>query len=101
MMTMLHFSTSTSNRMTSSAINDKFDKWFIVNCTRKYVITVNHQPIPIAIQKFKSISLEQICYKRSQSILVLVVDLKVFTPLHCLLFPKSKNENESRKVLPM
>ena len=32
-------------------------------------LLVNHQLIPIAIQ-FKSISLEQICYKRSQGIAV-------------------------------
>ena len=57
-------------------------------------LLVNHQLTPIAIQP-KSISLEQICYKRSQGIVV--------TSQHCLLFLTSKNKhlNESRKVLPM
>ena len=40
-------------------------------------LLVNHQIIPIAMQPI-SISLEQICYKRSQGIAV--------TSLHCLLF---------------
>ena len=44
-------------------------------------LLVNHQLIPIAIQP-KSISLEQICYKRSQGIVV--------TSLHCLLFDIKK-----------
>ena len=47
-------------------------------------LLVNHQLIPIAIQP-KSISLEQICYKRSQGIAV--------TSLHCLLFSTSKNKD--------
>ena len=58
-------------------------------------LLVNHQLIPNAIQP-KSISYEQIFYKRSQGIAV--------TSLHCLLFPASKKQqrlkNESRKVLP-
>ena len=84
----------TSNRMVSSAINDKFDKWqlrgvttfsslsyhesnlsLIARETMRFL--VNHQLVPIAIQS-KSISLEQICYKRSQGIVV--------TSLNCLLF---------------
>ena len=40
-------------------------------------LLVNHQLIPISIQS-KNISLEQICYKRSQGIAV--------TSLHCPLF---------------
>ena len=48
---------------------------------------VNQQPIPIAVQS-KSISLEQICYKRSQGIVV--------TALHCFLFPTSKNKGLKR-----
>ena len=47
-------------------------------------LLVNHQLIPIAIQP-KSISPEQICYKRSQGIAV--------TSLHCLLFSTSKNKD--------
>ena len=50
-------------------------------------LLVNHQLIPIAIQP-KSISLEQICYKRSQGIAV--------TSLHCLLFSTSKNKDLER-----
>ena len=48
------------------------------------LLLVNHQLIPIAIQP-KSISLEQICYKRSQGIAV--------TSVHCLLFSTSKNKD--------
>ena len=55
-------------------------------------LLVNHQLIPIAIQP-KSISLEQICYKRSQGIVV--------TSLHCLLFSTSKSKYLQRKVLPV
>ena len=52
-------------------------------------LLVNHQLIPNAIQP-KSISYEQICYKRSQGIAV--------TSLHCLLFPASKkNKNKDLK----
>ena len=47
-------------------------------------LLVNHQLIPIAIQP-KSISFEQICYKRSQGIAV--------TSVHCLLFSTSKNKD--------
>ena len=47
-------------------------------------LLVNHQLISIAI-KPKSISLEQICYKRSQGIGV--------TSLHCLLFFTLKNKD--------
>ena len=47
----------------------------------------NHQLIPNAIQP-KSISLEQICYKRSQGIAV--------TSLHCLLLSTSKNTDLKR-----
>ena len=50
-------------------------------------LLVNHQLIPIAIQP-KSISPEQICYKRSQGIAV--------TSLHCLLFSTSKNKDLKR-----
>ena len=50
-------------------------------------LLVNHQIIPIAIQP-KSISLKQICYKRSQGIDV--------TSLHCLLFSTSKNKDLKR-----
>ena len=50
-------------------------------------LLVNHQLIPIAIQR-KSISLEQIYYKRSKGIAV--------TSLHCLLFSTSKNEDLKR-----
>ena len=57
-------------------------------------LLINHQLIPIAIQS-KIVSLEQICYERSQCIAV--------TSLHCLLFsmPKSIDLKEFRKVLPM
>ena len=47
-------------------------------------LLVNHQSIPIAIQS-KSISLEQICYKRSQGIVLtslhesVIKDLKVLS----------------------
>ena len=51
------------------------------------LLLVNRQPIPIAIQS-KSISLEQIGYKRSECIAV--------TSLHCLLFPTSKNKELKR-----
>ena len=50
-------------------------------------LLVNHQLIPIVIQ-FESISVEQICYKRSQGI--------VLTSLHCLLFSTSKNKDRKR-----
>ena len=50
-------------------------------------LLVNHQLIPIVIQP-KSISLDQICYKRSQGIAV--------TSLHCLLFLTSKNKDLKR-----
>ena len=57
-------------------------------------LMVNHRLVLIAIQS-KSISLEQICYKRSKGIVV--------TSLHCGLFltSETKNKNESRKVLSM
>ena len=45
----------------------------------------NHYLIPIAIQP-KRISLEQICYKRSQGI--------ALTSLHCLLFSDKSTEKE-------
>ena len=44
-------------------------------------LLVNHQPIPIAMQS-KSISLEQICYKRSKGIVV--------TSLHIFFFRRQK-----------
>ena len=50
-------------------------------------LLVNHQLISIAIQP-KSVSLEQICYKRSQGIAV--------TSLHCLLFSTSKKSDLKR-----
>ena len=50
-------------------------------------LLVNHQLILIAIQS-ESILLEQICYKRSQGIVV--------TSLHCLLFSTSKNKDLKR-----
>ena len=50
-------------------------------------LLVNHQLIPIAIQP-KSISLEQICYKKSHGIAV--------TSLYCLLFSTSKNKDLTR-----
>ena len=50
-------------------------------------LLVNHQLITIAIQP-KSISLEQICYKRSHGIDV--------TSVHCLLFSTSKNKGLKR-----
>ena len=57
-------------------------------------LLVNHQLILIAMQP-KSISLEQICYKRSQGIAV--------TSLHCHLLrhQETKPKNESRKKVPM
>ena len=50
-------------------------------------LLVNHQLIAIAVQP-KSISLEQICYKRSHGISV--------TSLRCLLFSRSKNKDLKR-----
>ena len=50
-------------------------------------LLVNHQLIPIATQP-KSISFEQICYKRSQIIAV--------TSFYCLLFSTSKNKDLKR-----
>ena len=50
-------------------------------------LLVNHQLIPIAIQS-KRISLEQICYERSQGV--------VATSLHCILFSTSKNKDLKR-----
>ena len=50
-------------------------------------LLVNHQLIPVAIEP-KSISLEQIYYKRSQGIAT--------TSLHCLLFSTSKNKEQKR-----
>ena len=50
-------------------------------------LLVNHQLISITIHP-KSISLEQVCYKRSQGIAV--------TSLHCLLFSTSKNKDLKR-----
>ena len=47
-------------------------------------LLVNHQLIPIPIHP-KSISLEQICYKRSQGI--------ALTSLHSLLLSTSKNKD--------
>ena len=50
-------------------------------------LLVNHQLVSVMIQP-KSISYEQICYKRSQGIAV--------TSLHCLLFPASKKKQKQR-----
>ena len=50
-------------------------------------LLVNHQLIPIAIQP-KSISPEQISYKKSQGIAI--------TALHHFLFSTSKNKNLKR-----
>ena len=50
-------------------------------------LLINHQLIPIAIQP-KSISLEQICYKRSHGIDV--------TSVHCLFFSTLKNKDLKR-----
>ena len=50
-------------------------------------LLVNHQLNPIAMQP-KSISLEQICDKRSKGIIV--------TSLHCRLFSTSKNKDRKR-----
>ena len=47
-------------------------------------LLVNHQLIPVAIQP-KSISLEQICYKRAQGIAVISLD--------CLLYSTSKSKD--------
>ena len=82
---------STSNRMASSAINDKFvhnlgkisslsyrESNLSLIARETMRLLVNHQSIPIAIQS-KSISPEQICYERSEGIAVI--------SLHCLLFP--------------
>ena len=55
-------------------------------------LLINQRLIPVAMQS-KSISLEQICYKRSQGIVV--------TSLHCLLFSTSKSKYLQRKVLPV
>ena len=87
----------TSNCMVSSVIKDKFElrgviisrvlwtrKIQLLKLRETMQLLVNHQLILIAIQ-FKSISLEQICYKRSQGIVV--------TSLHCLLFSTSKNQD--------
>ena len=52
-------------------------------------LLVNHQLIPIAMQP-KSISLEQICYKRSQGIAV--------TSVHCLLFFDVKKERHKANL---
>ena len=92
---------STCNRMALSAINDKFDERKLRKFSslsycesnlsliaRETIrLLVNHQPIPIAIQS-KIICLEQICYERSEGIVV--------TSLHCLLFPTSKNKDLKR-----
>ena len=55
-------------------------------------LLVNNQLIPIAIQP-KSISLGQICYKRSQSIAVI--------SLHCLQRPKTNLESATNVVLAL
>ena len=69
--------------MVSIAINNKLDEWL-----RETVpLLVNHQLIPIVIQP-KSISFEQICYKKCQGIAV--------TSLNCLLFSTSKNKDLKR-----
>ena len=52
-------------------------------------LQVNHHLIPIAIQS-ESISLEQICYKRSQGITV--------TSLYCLLFSTSKKKKKKKDL---
>ena len=67
----------TSNRMVSHAINDKFAYYKTMR------LLVNNQIILIEIQS-KSISLEQICSKRSQGVVV--------TSLHCLLFSTLKKK---------
>ena len=98
--------------MVSSAINDKFDEWqlrasqfsqsfgggkfsflsyhesnlsLIARETMR--LLVNYQLIPIVTQP-KDISLEQICYKRSQGAAV--------TSLHCLLLSASKSKDLKR-----
>ena len=101
---------STSNGMVSSAINDKFDEgwlrgvisflvpgkfsslsyhksnlWLIAREIMR--LLVNLQLIPIVILPI-DISLEQICYKRSQGIAA--------TSLLYLLFSKSKNKDLKR-----
>ena len=53
-------------------------------------LQVNHHLIPTAIQS-ESISLEQICYKKSQGITV--------TSLYCLLFSTSKKKKKKKKRL--
>ena len=70
--------------MVSSAINES-NLSLIGRKTMR--LLDNHQLIPTAIQPI-SISLEQICYKRSQDIAA--------TSLHCLLFSKSKNKDLKR-----
>ena len=50
----------------------------------------NHQVLPHAIHP-KTISLEQICYKRRQGIAITSL-----TSLHCLLFSTSKNKDLER-----
>ena len=98
----------TSNRMVSSAINDKFNQGasqfsesfgrgtfsslsyhesISLSARETMRLLINHQLSPIAIQP-KSISHEQICYKRSQGIDV--------TSVHCLLFSMSKNKDLKR-----
>ena len=69
--------------MVSSAINDKFEEWCLSLIARENMrLLINHQLILMAIHS-KSISLEQICYKRSQGI--------VLTSLHCILFSTPKH----------
>ena len=55
------------------------------------LLQVNNQLIPIAIRP-KSISLEQICHKRSQGIVV--------TSLHCRLFFDVKKRPKDQKKEP-
>ena len=74
--------------MVSSAINDKFEEWYLSLIAQENMrLLINHQLILMVIH-CKSISLEQICYKRSQGI--------VLTSLHCLLFSTSKNKDRKR-----
>ena len=56
-------------------------------------LLVNHQLIPIAIQP-KSISLEQICHKRSQGNIVVIV----VTSLQCLLFFDVKKHKDLKQI---
>ena len=109
---LIRYFFSTSNRVVSSAINDKFDEWQLRGVifsesfgrgkfsflsyhesnlsliTQETIrLLVNHQLILIALQP-KSISLEQTCYKRSQDIVV--------TSLNCLLFSTSKYKDLKR-----